>query len=238
MIQQSIICVHGYGVRGFFWKPARTELEKLFSKVIVPDLGMNTVDSAVLNLINLVEAECEKSKQAVILMGHSLGGIISALVTKRLGPGKVSNLIIIASPYGVKSKGIGPVVRFLIKNKLMPAWLIRPRFFGSRTDVSIQKELFAQAVPETEELQSLVTRRPWFHVEELSQDLRVKTLGIASKADQIVRWTETKEFTDALNGQFYVFEKEEDIGHDDFTVHAPTITRFISVLQNYFTNNK
>lgn len=231
---RRIICIHGYGVRGFFWTPLKLHLEEYFSEVLTPDLKMEDIPSAITEVRELAKIHSRESGQPVILCGHSLGGILCAMAAKELEKNDLHSLIVMASPFGRRKNGMNPLIKFLLKHKLIPGWAVRSQFFGSNTPVHLQKELFNNAVPENLSIQEAVTEPTWFHSEEINHPFGFPVLGLASEADKIVSSRETQLFTEALGGQFYTFPFSLQIGHDDFTVHEPAIKQLLRVLLPFF----
>ncbi len=227
---RRIICIHGYGVRGFFWTPIKLELERYFQHVITPDLTMQDIPSAISEVKQLARVHAQESGHPVILFGHSLGGILSAMAGMQMNDGEIDSLIIMASPYGERRKGMHPIVKFMLKFRLIPGWAVRSQFFGKRTPEKLKRELFDNAVPESLSVQEAVAEPKWFHTDELRLPVLHKVLGLASEADRIVSAAETQKFTEALGGSFTLFPRDLDIGHDDFTVFEPAIQEVIRVL--------
>ncbi len=227
---RRIICIHGYGVRSFFWTPIKLRLERYFEQVITPDLHMEDIPSAISEVEELARIHARESGQPVILFGHSLGGILSAMAGMRLEEGDIDSLIIMASPYGERRKGMNPVLKLLLKYRLIPGWMVRSQFFGKATPEHIKKELFDNAVPESLSIQEAVAKPKWFHTDELKLPVLHRVLGLASEADRIVAARETQQFTEALGGEFYRFPQALDIGHDDFTVFEPAIDHVLRII--------
>jgi pimeloyl-ACP methyl ester carboxylesterase len=227
---RRIICIHGYGVRGFFWTPIRLRLEQYFDQVIAPDLRMEDIPSAISEVEELARVHARESGHPVILFGHSLGGVLSAMAGMRLEDGDIDSLIIMASPYGQRRKGMNPLLKFLLRYRLIPGWMVRSQFFGKATPEHLKKALFDKAVPESLSVQEAVAEPKWFHTDALKLPVLHKVLGLASEADRIVSATETQRFTEALGGQFYRFPLDLDIGHDDFTVYEPAIRQVMRVV--------
>lgn len=227
---RRIICIHGYGVRGFFWTGIKIALESHFREVITPDLKMQDIYSAITEVAELARVHSRESGHPVILFGHSLGGILSAMAAMKLSDREIDSLIIMASPFGERRKGMNPVLKFLLKHHLIPGWAVRSQFFGKNTPEYLRKALFNKAVPESTSIQEAVAKPRWFHTDALSAPSLNHVLGLASEADRIVSSSETQKFTEALGGTFYQFPAALDIGHDDFTVYEPAIRQVLRVV--------
>lgn len=222
MNAKSIICLHGYGVRSFFWEPLLPLLRQHVPDVITPDLQMQNIDTLLDTTCEAVREKAKLDGQPVVLIGHSLGGIVAALCAQELGPTLVGNIIVIASPYGTRDSVPGPLMRLLLKLRLIPDALARPRFFSRSTPLEDQKYLFARAVPESAELQSEIFKRTWFHTDRFPKPLHQPSLVIASSEDRIVPSAESRQFAAVLGAQYVEFDATQDVGHNDF-VWAPDV---------------
>src|SRR5690349_14864368 len=97
-----ILCVHGYGVRAFFWDEFKKNAGSAGLDVATVDLKLVNIESAVDEVIDFVRTLSAEKKSPIVLMGHSLGGILSALAARDLGPDVLAGLIVISSPFGEK----------------------------------------------------------------------------------------------------------------------------------------
>ncbi|MFP4509218.1 MAG: alpha/beta hydrolase [Spirochaetaceae bacterium] len=222
MNAKTIICLHGYGVRSFFWEPILPELRDMFPDVITPDLQMKTIDTLLATTCTAIQEKARLDGVPLVLLGHSLGGIVAALCAQELGPSIVGSVIIIASPYGTRETVPGPFARFLLATGLIPDALVRPRFFSPATPVADQKYVFAQAVPESSAMRQTILQRKWFHTDAFGQPLRQPALVIASTEDRIVPSAESRQFAEVLGATYTEFDARHNVGHDDF-VWAPDI---------------
>src|SRR5690554_2854288 len=89
MKKPLIIALHGFGSRPDIWASLLPLLSQ-YGDVATPFLPghMNTVDDADIGVDGfaalLIEAHPEFSEQPVILIGHSLGGMIAAAMAEKL----------------------------------------------------------------------------------------------------------------------------------------------------------
>jgi pimeloyl-ACP methyl ester carboxylesterase len=134
----------------------------------------------------------------------------------------VERLTLLAPPFGERGQVPGPVVRFLLKHRLIPDFLSRPQFFSGHTPIDIQKSVFRRAVDESEELQALLFRPRRFHTDLFDGPIGVPTLVVASEGDKVVPASESVDFAERLEASLEVFEASRHIGHDDLTC-APRI---------------
>ena len=229
---RTIVLVHGYGVRGSFWEKLQPQLTMHGHRVVAPDLSGDSP----FELADRLEAVArdQAGTDPIALVGHSLGGILSALVAGRVGPEVVSHLVVIASPFAGRAKSVGPVVKLLIRYRLLPPALIRPRFFSRSTSPSDQKHWFARAVPESPALQQVLFGTDWFPTAQLSRKLVQPALAVYSDADRIVEASATRQLAAAIGAEEYRFARERGVGHNDFAASdsvcdevARTVSAFV-----------
>lgn len=236
--KRPVICIHGYGLRAPFWQPIAEELRNSFETVLTPSLEMDDVQSAIEEVVFEVKKVRETYGQNVILMGHSLGGVLSAMAAKKCGSEFIDALVIIASPFGKRRAQTNKLMKFLLQHRLLPGWAVRSQFFGKNTPKELQKQLFNTAVPESPKLVEDISQPKWFHADQFSEKLDIPVLGIASAQDRIVSAEETRRFTEALNGKFHLFPSKDGIGHDDFTVYPPAYRNLLPVLLEFLQASK
>jgi len=100
--KQPIILIHGYGCsRGVWWK-IRRNLEAaghtVASVSLVPPYA--SIGKLVPQLAQRIDQVCKATgAQQVILVGHSMGGLVSRSYLARHGIAQVAKLITIASPH-------------------------------------------------------------------------------------------------------------------------------------------
>ena len=233
-MRESAILVHGYGVRGFFWSALKEELAGDFSTILTPDFDIDNVDEGVESVVELVRKRRNESAEPVVLIGHSLGGVISALAAQRLTREQASHLIVIASPYGtVYSGGVSRLLRFAVRFGLVPGWLIRPRFFGPEVPKDAQSELFSRAVKESAELRDLSRQEKWFHTGAFAKPVAQAVLAIASEEDQIVDPEETLAFARELRAESLLLPKEAKVGHNDFGYWPPAAKKTADEIRRF-----
>lgn len=216
-LESTLICIHGYGVRGFFWEEFAKIAKVHFNTVICPDLCMQTLESTIIEIQEICR-HAAANGNTVTLIGHSLGAILCALAAQNLNPSILRALVVIACPFGERKRQMPPFVRFLLFHKLIPDFLLRRRFFGPQVPLSIQKAIFAQAIKENPEFQQLISTGTWFHNNLIKPLPEITTLAISSSADQIVASSETRAMATALNCEYIDFPKSQKVGHDDFGV--------------------
>lgn len=222
---RTVVLVHGYGVRSSFWEKLQPQLEQAGFRVVAPDLAGDSP-------VDLAEQVAHIARDAstdgpVALVGHSLGGILCAMAALRAPAELVSHLVVIASPYAGRAKSVGPIIKFLIRFRLLPPALIRPRFFSSATSRADQKRWFARAVPESAALQQVLFGTDWFPVGELSRPSRRPALAISSDADRIVDAEATGALAAALGAVEHRFPRERAVGHNDFAA-SDTVSAEVS----------
>ncbi len=229
---RTVILVHGYGVRGSFWDKLKPRLEQSGISVIAPDLAGDSPEDLAKQIEALVRRESPGAP--VMLVGHSLGGILCSLVASRVDTAIVSHVAVIAAPFGGRARKLNPIVRFLIRFRLLPQFLVRPRFFSAATAKADQKRWFARAVPESPRLQSVLFAEGWFPAEAFSSPLSQRTLVIYSEADRIVEASATAEFARALGAEELVFPLRRAVGHNDFAASDGVADEVAGELLRFF----
>ncbi len=215
-MKRTLVCLHGFGVRGFFWEHLLPRLAPGFRRVIAPDLPMQDPAAMLAGCARIVRDCADEDGAPVCLLGHSLGGILGALTARELGPAAVAGVALIAPPWGERTDAPGPLLRFLLRHHLVPGFLTRPRFFGPGTPVRLQKELFRRAVPESPALmQAVLARRPFF-LDAFESPLPVPSLVLCSDADRITAADDSVRLAALLGADTERLPGTLGIGHDDF----------------------
>ena len=235
MYRRPVMLVHGYGVRSFFWDALRNELSSIFDHIEAPDFTIDDVNDGVRSVTSQCRDIRTRSKGAVTLVGHSLGGVLAALAARDLDTATVSHVVIIASPYGEPvGRAFGPLLRVRFALGLVGRGEMRRRFFGPCVPEEIQRRVFSSAVDESAELKALARKRRWFHTDAFPNGIAQRTLTIASEADRVVDYRETVEFAFATSACSIVYPAAYRVGHNDFGVEpsaarrcADDIARFI-----------
>lgn len=222
MSARTILCLHGFGVRGYFWEIMEPHLSEFYERVLTPDLRMDTIETVLESGRHLAAEAAREDGRAIAVLGHSLGGVVAALTARDLGSDVVERAVLLAPPFGEQAKVPGKLVRFLLEHKLIPDFVTRPQFFTNHTPTHIQKSMFKRAVDETPALQSLLFKKRRFHTDLFDAPLSVPSLVVASEADKIVPAAESKAFAERLGATLTVYDAPWNIGHDDLTC-APAV---------------
>ncbi len=224
---------HGYGVRGGTWKSVQTSLGAATGPTRAPDLNAASVDE----LIDLAAGHASRfsadASGPVLLAGHSLGAVLAALVAQRLGPTSVAGAVLIAPPYGEREQLPSPLLKFLLRHRLIPPFLLRPRFFSSHTPIRIQKEVFANAVPEAPALREMTLSPRFFHTDLFDGPLPMPSLVLASRCDRIVPAPQSEAFGNLLGSEIMMFGEDEDVGHDDFFASPAIAARTAEIIRGF-----
>jgi len=109
---QTYVLVHGAWQAPYVWDAVRTDLEKKGNKVIVIELpghgadqtptytlSMNAYRDKVVDAINKVDGK-------VILVGHSMGGVVVTAVAEKI-PAKISKLVYIGAFVPTSGQSLG-----------------------------------------------------------------------------------------------------------------------------------
>lgn len=229
---RSVILVHGYGVRGSFWDKLRPRLQCDLRRALAPDFVGDSPRQLADQVESLARTECVSGP--VALVGHSLGGVLCALVASRVDTTVVSHVTAIAAPFGGKAKSVNPIVRFLIRYRLLPQFLVRPRFFSRATARRDQKLWFRRAVPESAALQAVLFGSDWFPRGAFATPLAQQAQVIYSEADRIVEAGDTRRLARALGAREYVFQRERAIGHNDFAASDRVADETAAAILDFF----
>ncbi len=237
---QTVVLLHGYGVRGSFWRYLNPVLAERFEKVHAPDLEMSSLDTMITSTKSYCSKLAHSSGQRLILVGHSLGGVLAALVAQELGGDVVDRVVIIAAPYGEHrmSRVGAAITRLLIRFRLIPDALARLRFFSDNSPAERQKALFAEAVPESKELQTMLFAPVWFHTERIAGPLPVPSLVIASEFDKVVPSAQTLQFAEVLRAQTRIFAAQEQVAHDDFAAAPAQIQQTADIVHSFAVESR
>lgn len=236
---RTLILLHGYGVRSFFFEPIKTFFESRFNQIFIPDLQMEdpkTLHQSTLNYIKELHGKYPDSE--IFIIGHSLGGIIGSIVASELDI--IAKLAVIASPYSIEPVKYKSLVRFLIIHQLIPGFLSRPRFFSSKTPKKVQKMLWKQVVPESESMVDELLNETPYHIENnLIKKINQDSIVIGSEYDKVVPVHQLKMLAEKIGAtKTIIYPKEKKIAHDDF-VTAPIIAQEVSeTIIDFFLGKK
>ncbi len=241
-----VLCVHGYGVRSTFWSVFEQQLAPMVQSIISPIIDWLDFATNQAQLTAILESLQTRQPHKLLLVGHSLGGIIAAKIASE-HPNLVDGLVVISSPYSLitetensngKNNDISPVLRFLFQKGVLPRWIIRRRFFGKAVAKKLRKQFFLQTVREDPIVKNFVMQRPWFHCADFIRALTVPALFLASKADKIVPWMQTQAFAGVCQAKFALLEQAPAIGHDDLAVMPQTAAYIAALIQQSFLIEK
>lgn len=224
---RTIILLHGYGVRSFFWEPIKTFFESKFAQVLVPDLNMENPTVLYDSTKQFILDIKKKYNTEIFVVGHSLGGVITVLLAQELGPEIIKKVGLIAVPYGEQKVPLKSFTKFMIKHKLIPNFLSRPRFFSKQTPKSVQKRLFKQVVPETEEMIDEILKDKYFHTDLIKGKLPQESIFFLSDFDKIVSSTQSRMLADLLGSKVITYTKDKNVAHDDY-IASPKLSSDVS----------
>lgn len=229
--QLPIVFVHGFGMRGFFWDSLMTAYQNP-PNWHAPDLSFSSVLEGRNQLLQYCKDVQSKYDQPLILVGHSLGGILCSLALSILEPNLVSHVVILMAPWlKEKRNPLEKLIGFLIRHRLLPGALVRERFFHPRISKEKQKELFDKAVTEDLDLAYEITTQTWFDSTLFQPNPNISVLGIGSDSDNIVPPSFVRELTLAVGGTFHLIQS--DWGHDDIGVDEKSARELIEFIQEH-----
>ncbi len=233
MKTNGAVFYHGYGVRGQIWDTIRASLDDSVGKTYAPSFGARNVEDLIHRATDTASRCSVEVGAPVLLVGHSLGAVIAAIVAKEVGRPVVAGAVLIAPPFGERERPPGALLRFLFRHRLIPPALLRPKFFSSHTPVAIQKHVFAEAVPEAPALRELNLTPRFFHTDRFTSPLPVPSLVLASRSDRIVPAERSEEFGRVLGSEIIVWPEHEGVAHDDFFASPRIADRTARVIAGF-----
>lgn len=225
---RTLILLHGYGVRSFFWEPIKTFFESKFPQIYVPDLIMEDPTKLIATTKNYVQQIKNNHPDAeIFLVGHSLGAVVALLVANDLGPNVVKKVVLLAPMFGEQHVSFKSFTRFLIRYRLIPNLLSRPRFFSKNTPKQVQKRMFKQVVPESDALLDAVLADKIIYTDLIQGTLPQKSMILCSEYDKVVPVQQSLKLAEIIGSKVIQYPKERKIAHDDY-ITAPTIADEVS----------
>ena len=91
------VLVHGAWHRGSCWAPVVADLTRRGFRVEAPDLPSDESGRGAQDYADTVLAALGPGREPVVLVGHSLGGLTVPVVAERLGPGRVTAMVLVAA---------------------------------------------------------------------------------------------------------------------------------------------
>lgn len=225
---RTLILLHGYGVRSFFWDPIKTFFESKFPQIYVPDLDMENPTILLESTKKYVQHIQDHHPEAeIFLVGHSLGAMVALLVAKDLGPEVVKKVVLLAAPYGEQKVPFKSLTRFLIRYRLIPNFLSRPRFFSKNTPKQVQKRMFKQVVPESDAMIDAILAEKMVFTDLIQGTLLQESMVLCSEYDKVVPIQQSVTLAELVGSKVIQYPKERKIAHDDY-ITAPTIADEVS----------
>jgi len=221
-------------MRGFFWDLWLIDSASRGILSLAPDLQFDTPFQGAQMLVNLVDQQFSAHKKQIVLIGHSLGGILVALAARSIPREQLRALVIIGSPFGSPGRSsLDILIRSLIRIHLIPGFLIRNTFFGPKVSKESQQLLFDKAVPESQQLLNIVSDSSWLKDELFPEPIPLPVLGITSPWDKIVPPASSRHLIDALGGTFVELGEEIKMGHNDLAVLPDTVTHLSTLIDEW-----
>lgn len=232
-----LVLLHGYGVRSFFWEPIITFFESKFPQINVPDLQMDNPAVLVESTKKYILDLKNKSDAEIFIVGHSLGGVLAILIAQELGPDVIKKVALLAVPYGEHHIKFKSFTRFLIKNRLLPDFITRPRFFSKHTPKKVQKKLFKQVVPESEAMIDEILNEKYFHTDLVKNKLPIDSIFFLSEYDKVAPYKQSLALATILGSKMVVYKKENKVAHVDY-IAGPTIANEVAnqIIDFFFTD--
>ncbi len=227
---RTLILLHGYGVRSFFWEPIKTFFESKFPQIYVPDLHMENPTELVASTKEYVQQIKNNHPDAdIYLVGHSLGAVVALLLAQELGSDTVKKVVLLAIPYGEQKIAFKSLTRFFIKYRLIPDFLSRPRFFSKQTPKQVQKRMFKQVIPESEQMIDAILQEKFFHTDLIKGKLTQECLVLCSDSDKVAPVEQSVALGELVGAKIIRYPKERKIAHNDY-ITAPTVAEEVSTI--------
>ncbi|MHA2407139.1 MAG: alpha/beta fold hydrolase [Candidatus Ranarchaeia archaeon] len=195
--QSPILCLHGFGVRGWFFDPIRKRFSEM-RPISTPDLYERTIAGRLDQAIEVLNTIFTSSNNKAIVVGHSLGGVIGSILASKY-PKKIAGLLLLATPYDGREGNrisIG-IQKFLVKRQLIPDKLAMGLFFSNITPKENQKAFFEKVVPEPPALIDEIFLPVLPHVKVLSK-IKIPTLCMGSRDDKTVSFQQMEKLSLAI----------------------------------------
>ena len=93
----GVVLVHGAWHAGSCWAPLVTELRELGVAARAVDLPADRPGTGTGELVAAVREVADRIPGRVVLVGHSLGGLVVPVVAQELGPRRVAALVLVAA---------------------------------------------------------------------------------------------------------------------------------------------
>ncbi len=93
----GVVLVHGAWHDGSCWAPLVAELAALGVPARAVDLPADRPGTGTADLVAAVRDAVDRVGGRVVLVGHSLGGLVVPVVAQELGPGRVAGLVLVAA---------------------------------------------------------------------------------------------------------------------------------------------
>ncbi len=105
-----VALVHGAGTAGSSWAPVRERLEAHGHACVAPDLPMDDPEATFADFAGVVADALGAGAEPVLLVGHSMGGMVVPLVAARLGA-TVHACAYVAAMLPVPGRSLAEVMR-------------------------------------------------------------------------------------------------------------------------------
>lgn len=117
----TFICIHGALMGGWSWDKLRSALESAGHEVITPDLPGRSedprahVDINLMTHVDSLEAYLQKASHPVVMLAHSMGGIVASMLAER-HPDRVRKLIYLTAYAPRNGESLAEVFEDYFKN--------------------------------------------------------------------------------------------------------------------------
>ncbi len=222
--ESPLLCLHGFGVRSWFFDP----FVQLFAServVHAPDLYERTILGRVRQGGEALKQLEEISRKQAIVVGHSLGGVVGAILASK-NPQTIAGLILISTPFDGRqgSRLFLGLQKFLIKRDLIPDRIAMSWFFSDVTPRETQISFFKKIVPEPPTLID-ETFLPILPHSTILPSIKIPTLCIGSRDDKVVSVSQMEKVAKAIpNAELWLTEK---LNHSEILHGPPSATSHV-----------
>ncbi|SEI58650.1 Pimeloyl-ACP methyl ester carboxylesterase [Dyadobacter koreensis] len=233
---ETVVLVHGAWQGAYAWATVKSNLEKKGYKVIAVELPAHgddqtsvagiTLSSYSAKVISVIEAQPSK----VILVGHSMGGMVISEVSEKI-PSKIVKLVYLAA-FLPKSQQSLLEISSADKQTLLPAAL---EFSADQTTVSVKKDnlvaIFCQDGSETIK-QILLDKNRTEPLLPLTQKVTLTDANFGSVPKFYIRTVNDKAIGITLQDQMITTTPVKKVyslnaGHTAHLSHANEVSKII-----------
>jgi pimeloyl-ACP methyl ester carboxylesterase len=164
-VSKTYVLVHGAWLSSWCWDGVKTRLEAHGAKVVVPDLiahgadkspvSAATLDAYIAQIADVVSAQ----GQPVVLVGHSMGGVVISGVAEKV-PDHISKLVYLAAYLLEDGQSIMDASKFADDSQAAPNFEFAPDYSTAAIKHDALVAVFAADAPAADQALLLERARP------------------------------------------------------------------------------